>query len=275
MQLLTSFPGRTVYLIGSLHSSSDCLEAIRKVAPEQIFLETTQEVLGLLRRNERHSPRLVDLPSMLHYADASGVDLRPVDIGIRDLCSGVFDGITPEQKIALWRFVTTRVVHTPLARLSFLQVLRSGSPGILDSYVTRWLLSEKQLNLCREHLANGGTEDDLAKVIEATQSSSSFLVCRDSDPKAFVELCNHTDIDKRLQKFIIDYRNDYMCDRIRRTLNTLPDGTVSAVVVGKNHIDGMYTNLSKGPGFVPSTLQYLPTKRSSFLDQILLASLLR
>lgn len=275
MQSVTSFPGRTLFLIGSVHSTSDCLASLGRIAPKVVFLETTQEVLGLLRRNEHHSPRLVDLPALLKFADSSAIDIRPVDVGMSELCSRIFEGLSGGHKLELWKFVSKRVLHTPFARLAFSRVLRNESSDYLQAYVHRWLISHALTRRTRECLAQGGTEDDARKIIEEAQSTSSFLASPDSDPEAFMELCKLTGIDERLQQFIIDFRNDYMCERIRRTLNTLPDGTVCAAVVGKNHVAGMFSNLSKGPDYVSRTPPSLPVHKSSFLDQILLASLLR
>lgn len=275
MQRVTSFPGRSVFLVGSVHSTVNCLPFLSQISPKIVFLETTHAVMALLRRNERHSPRLVDLPALLKFADSSSIDVRPVDISLEELCSRVFHDLPVRHKLALWKYVTLRFFHSPIARLVFLRVLRDDSLPFLDDYVKRWLLSNDLLLRCRECLIKGGSDQDVEKIIESTQSTSSFLASTETDSGAYMEICDLTGIDKRLQRFIIEFRNDYMCDRIRRTLNTLPDGTVCAAVVGKNHVDGMFTNLSKGPGYVFEPSLPVGYRKSSFLDQVLLASLLR
>ena len=273
---VASFPGRTIHLIGSIHSTGESVRLVESLSPRHIFIETTREILGLLRRNEHHSPRLVDLPSLVRYADAHGSDIHPIDTNVQDICGRVFEGVAPEQKRLLWKYVLQRKFCVPLANMAFARALEAPHNSKIHRFVTRWLLSHQLLTRCRNSSREGDLDDSkLEAIFEDSQNNSSFLVSPETDPGVFVELCNSTHIDQRLQRTIIDYRNEYMSHKTRLTVNTLPDGAVCAVIVGKNHLEGMYDNLAQGPDYTSPHLVEPRFQRSSFLDQILLASLLR
>jgi pheromone shutdown protein TraB len=87
-------------------------------------------------------------------------------------------------------------------------------------------------------------------------------------------MCDRFLIDKRLQSVIIDYRNDFMCHQVRRVVKTIPPESVCAIVVGKNHVDGMFANLPRGIEYSPESLKS-GSGKASFMDQLLLAQLLR
>jgi pheromone shutdown protein TraB len=276
MKQLQSFQGRVIHLIGSLHSKADCVSVLKGHSPTHMFIETTREVLGLLRRKEPHSQRLVDLPALVQYADQSDIELVPVDTGLEDICGRVFGGLDSTEKFQLWKYVILRRFLSPIANFSFMITSKQPQHTLMDPFIARWALSEPLIKRYRRMVAENESEHDLRSMLEVTQDTSSFLSSPESDPSAFIDLCRRTNIDQRLDEVIIHYRNDFMSDRIRRTLNTLPDGSVCAVIVGRNHIKGIHDNLSKGPIYTPDTLQNSPkTTPSSFLDKILLASLLR
>ena len=277
MKPILSFQGRIIHLIGSLHSRSDCVSSLKALDSTHVFIETTREVLGLLRRKESHSPRLVDLPALVQYADQMNIELCPVDTDLNDICGRVFGDMSFPHKLQLWKYVILRRFLSPLANLTFMIAAKNPKTTMMDPFIARWAMSSSLMQGYREMVKQGATEDDLHQALQLSQDTSSFLVSPESDPASFVNLCQMTNIDKRLHEVIIDYRNDYMSDRIRRTLNTLPDGSVCTVIVGRNHMQGMHANLSKGPVYTPDTLRISPrsTKRVSFLDKILLASLLR
>jgi hypothetical protein len=163
---------------------------------------------------------------------------------------------------------------TPIANALFGYSV-SKPQTVFDYFIHRWGVSRDLLRDTRAAYRGGGMEQ-VESVILNSQDVASFLVSPKYDPASYVDLCSATNIDQLLQSVIIDYRNDYMCDQIRRLSKTFAPDSVCAVIVGQNHVEGMHANLDLGPDYKPTSLSSPPpTGEVSFSDQILLASLLR
>ena len=265
-----------VHLVGSVHSASNALSDVRSISPTHLFLEATRDVIGLIKRNPKHSPRLLDLPALVDYAECTRIPLHAIDASSPSLAHRVMNGLSERDKFRVWSYIASRQVFAPLANLAFIAYLDSQrSP--LDTLIARWGISRELLADARRHIESGNSVGEVPALIESRQDSTSFLADPAYDPGAYIDLCERTGIDRRLQSVVIDYRNDYMCNQIRRVVRSLPGASVCAVVVGKNHIEGMTQNLLHGMDYVPASLAGSPTDstKSPFMDQLLLAQLLR
>jgi len=265
----------SLQLIGSVHSCNESLNLVKMVSPTHLFVESTRDLIGLLRSNSGYAPLLQDLPSIIRYSDEKRIPLHPIDLSAPELTGRVFTGVSSIDRVAIWKYVLKRKLMSPIATPLFDRIIAYQNTP-LDSFVTRWCVSPKLLEDVRAVAANGGVHDDIIRLVDNRQNPSSFLSCAEYDPSEYIQVCEKTSIDRRIQSAVIDFRNDYMCQQVRRTLRTIPSGSVCAVVVGENHIEGMRYNLEKGMDYVPESLS--PDARSpepaSFMDQLLLAQLL-
>ena len=261
-----------INLVGSVHSTSSCVAMVEQLSPTHLFVEATRDTIGLIKRNPRHSKALADLPSLVAYAEQKRIPLHGIDTTAGDLARRVFIQLKLGDKLLLVRYLLGRRVLSPVANLMFVASL-SSPPGPVDRFITKWAISPSSLADARAVVARGGSEQDVARLLEARENISSFLRSV-SDPIAYQQLCDRFAIDERLQSSVIDYRNDYMCNQIRRIVRSIQPGSVCAVVVGKNHVGGMEANLARGLDYSPDSLGKIEGD-ASFMDQILLAQLLR
>jgi hypothetical protein len=189
----------------------------------------------------------------------------------------VFDGFSFLKKLAVWKYVLSKRLLAPTAQYLLdrtLEIPRTQA----DSFIGRWIVSPLLLGEIRKLLADGAGQYEIDKLIRSKQDASSFLSRRDYDPLAYLELCDQTSIDVRLQSTLIEYRNAFMCSEVRGILRSIPDNSVCAVVVGQNHLEGMISNLERGMDFVPESLLSGTSsddeRHSGLIDQFLLALLL-
>jgi pheromone shutdown protein TraB len=263
-----------IHLIGSVHSTTQCIPALEVTRPSHFFVECSRDILALVRRNVEHSSTLKDLPALIRYADEKHLPVQAVDTTAGDIASRIFSELPTSAKFKIWRYVVLKLALSPIADYSFQAALRK-EQSWLDDLTTRWSVSPYLLRRSREIISAGGTEKDIERLMESTQDITTFISSHESDPTEYIQLCQETGIDRLLQENIINYRNDYMCHQLRRLIKTIRPNSVCAVIVGKNHVDGMFENLSMGDDYVPSTLCSTPIslRKPRWLDQILLASL--
>lgn len=263
-----------VQLIGSVHSSVSSVDILGTVDPTHIFVEATRDTIGLLKRNPNHSPRLCDLPRVLKFSYANGLPVHAMDASGGDIAFRIFGGMKTSTKLQIWRYLFVRKVMSPLAHAAFTIAVNTPRSK-LDSFVTRWSVSASVLEEARRlRIFESASDDNISELIGTRQDVNRFISSDAYDPKAYRELCIETGIDERLQSILIEYRNDYMCNQVRRVLRTLSQGSVCAVVVGKNHVEGMKRNLEKGLNYTPPSLAECSIEKSSFFDQVLLADLI-
>ena len=261
----------TIHLIGSIHSTDSCMSRLTNLKPTHVLVEATREIVGLIKRNRGYSTALKDLPSVVAYSVEQRLPLHCIDTTASDLTHRVLGDLSPRQKIDLWLYVLGKKIFVPgLTRCFPITVSRG---GVLEFLTSQWLLSPALVRECHELLHSGGAEEDVARLIASRQDVSTFQCSPNYDPLAYQRLCASTQIDTRLQSSVIDYRNDFMSNEVRRLVQSIPPESVCAVVVGENHVKGMHENLSKGMDFNP-LLADLPLKESPFSDQLLLAQLL-
>lgn len=261
----------TIHLIGSIHSTDSCVSRLTQLKPTHLLVEATRDIVGLIKRNRGYSTALKDLPSVVAYSIEQRIPLHCLDTTASDLTHRVFGDLSARQKLDLWLYVLGRKMFVPGLTRCFQRTVSRG--GVLDFLTYKWLLSPSLLRECRELLQSGGTEEDVAQLISSRQDVSTFECSANYDPLAYQRLCASTQIDTRLQSSVIDYRNDFMCNELRRLVRSIPPESVCAVVVGENHVKGMHSNLSKGMDFNPLPAK-VPPKESPFSDQLLLAQLL-
>lgn len=261
-----------VHIIGSVHSTSSCVERVSSLAPSHLFVEATRDTIGLIKRNPRHSEALLDLPSLVSYSEQHRIPLHAMDTTAADLTHRLFSDLSPREKLALWRYVMGRKLLSPAANLVFVSTLSTPS-SMTDAFIERWAIAPSALAEARSIISKGGSEEDVGRLLESSDDISSFRRSK-SDPLSYTEMCDRFLIDNRLQSVIIDYRNDFMCHQVRRVVKTIPPESVCAIVVGKNHVDGMFANLSRGIEYSPESLKS-GSGKASFMDQLLLAQLLR
>jgi len=253
-----------------VHSSTDCLKALQSIQPQQLFIEASKDILNLVRRNHNHSPKLRDLPVLVKYADMSEIPIHAIDTTATDVSSRIFGDLSTPCKRSIWSYAMKKRLCTPFANMAFEYVLnRNRISPLFDRLATRWSVSPEMLENCRNILTNGGSMDDVEAYIESSNDITTFVSSPASDPLAYIQLCDETGIDRILQSVIIDYRNAYMSNQLRRILRTIEPESTCAVVVGKNHIQGMFDNLSNNSDCIPDP----PRRAVSMMDQILLASL--
>lgn len=266
---------RSLRLIGSVHSTASCISEIKNTNPSHIFIESSKDVIGLIKRDPKHSPRLIDLPSVVRYCEDSRTPLHAIDTSVSDISIRVFSCMSVYDKTLLWKYALQSALCVPLAHILFVSIVNRERSN-LDSFVTRWAVPKTLLEDCRRVIGSGGNAETLMALLQKRQDVASFLASPDYDHTAYTELCERTCIDKMLQSVVIDYRNDFMCHQVRRIVRTIPEGSLCAVVVGKNHVEGMAWNFGKGLDYVPECITGdNHGKDATFIDRFLLAQLLR
>ena len=267
--------GCHVHLVGSIHSSNISLEHVKSIRPTHMFVESTRDLLGLLRSNQKYAESLQDLPALIKYSDENRLPLHAIDTSASDLTSRVLHGLGFTQRAKIWRYVALRKLLNPITSALFDRIIHFPATPF-DTLIARWNVSDVLVNEVRTAIAGGASPEDVEDIIESRQNVSSFLSSAAYDPTEYIRLCKETGIDKRLESAVIGYRNDYISHQIRRVLRTIPEGSVCAVIVGKNHIQGIEKNLTRGMDFVPESLSSHNdvSTRTSFIDQLLLAQLL-
>ena len=274
MSLVVRLNHSVVHIIGSVHSSAFAVELLQTLTPTHLFVEATRETIGLLKRNPAHSSRVLDLPRLIEFSDKMSLPLHAIDTSARDIASRIFSELPGSGKLRLWRYMLGRRCISPLANVAFVRVISRPSSR-LDTFVTSWSVSPRILEEARRmRLSDSASEDDISKMIESFQNDSTFISSELYDPRAYREVCKLTGIDQRLQSVLIDYRNEYMSHQVRRIVSTIPENSVCAVVVGRNHVAGIAENLNKGLDHEPSCLNTKNDTKSNFMDQVLLAHLL-
>jgi hypothetical protein len=265
-----------VTIIGSIHSNESCISALNRVKPTHVLVEATKDTIGLIRRKNQ-SLTLKDLPSLVRFSDAHSIPIHAIDLPTSMITAKVFDGFSFLKKLAVWKYVLSKRLLAPTAQYLLdrtLEIPRTQA----DSFIGRWIVSPLLLGEIRKLLADGAGQYEIDKLIRSKQDASSFLSRRDYDPLAYLELCDQTSIDVRLQSTLIEYRNAFMCSEVRGILRSIPDNSVCAVVVGQNHLEGMISNLERGMDFVPESLLSGTSsddeRHSGLIDQFLLALLL-
>ena len=263
----------TVQLVGSVHSTTAALDEVMRIKPTHLFLESTRDLIGTVRAKGKYSGNLRDLPSLVQYSESNRIPLHGIDTSAADITARVIHGYSIVDRLRLWNYIASRKLLYPVASVAFNSAMhRSVSP--FDRFVSRWCVAPSLLEDVRRLSSTGSNDDDVLDLIASRQNVESFLSSSDYDPQSYLDLCRKTGIDERLQSVLIDYRNDFMCHQIRRIIRTVPKESLCAVVVGKNHANGMFKNLSMGMKYVPETLEFLSPGKSSFMDQLLLAHLL-
>ena len=265
-----------VTMIGSIHSNDSCISQLLQLRPTHLFVEATRDTIGLIRRKEQ-SRTLKDLPSLVRFSDEHQIPIHGIDLRTPTIAARVFDGLSVSGKLAVWRYVLSRKLLAPVAQY-LLDLTMNVKHTRVDQFIFRWAASPHLVADIRRLLATDAGQSAIDELILSKQDVSSFLSRRDYDPLAYLELCDKTAIDVRLQSALIDYRNAYMCNEIRSIVRSIPDNSVCAVVVGQNHTAGMISNLQRGMEFVPECLlsgsPINAAKNAGFIDQLLLALLL-
>lgn len=232
-------------------------------------------MLGQVRRKLHNTRLLRDIPAVLKFSDSSNTQIHPMDASLQALTVRLLGGFSLQRKVAVWRYLVKRQLSVPLANTLLLKVMQQDE-SCFDEFVCQWAIPRVLLEELRQMRRSGRSVDEMLDVVNSDRQVTSFLCDKSFDPEAYIELCEDTGIDRRLQSIIIDYRNAFMCHQIRRVVRTIPDESVCAVIVGQNHVSGMTENLSQGLDFVPAEFSPdAPEGKPMFIDQLLLAQLLR
>ena len=270
-----SVGGSVLRLIGSVHSQANVAVPLGHVMPQHLFVEANRDVIGLLRKDPNHSPFLRDLPAILTYAQREGIPVHPIDASIHLVCQRLFREVSRGGKFEILSFLLKFSLLSPVGRLLFVIVMDRPS-SMFDGFVTRWGVESTTLATVRRMcLEDGASIQEIDHYLQNLNELKINSFISRHDIKAFTELCSQTGIDQRLQSVLIDWRNEYMCEQIRRVIRTLPPGSECALVVGINHIEGMERILTGGLDYVSQVGEVDRNYRAPIIDRWILSRLLR
>ena len=245
-----------IHIFGSVHSIKVDVAVLRNLKPSYVFVEATRDIISLIRQNPKHSPFLLDLPSIIEFTEVDSIPIYPIDASSSVITDRVFGGMSVFDKGLIWSYIIRRMFAMPVASLLFDLSLRFNL-RYFDQFINRW-----------------------GSVFSVPGEVMSFHADPKYDPVSYLDLCEKTKIDKRLQSGLIEFRDEYMSDQVLRIVRTIPDDSVCVVVVGKNHVDGMSQNLqdekiSLRTNTLRTNTLRANTTKTPLMDQLLLSILIR